>query len=1270
MSNDATINTKRLEQIASGDLFDSWLTGILNNDNTILPADAQLFDREYKVSVIIYIHEIDTPLSSDSMISCEVQEYPLWAAINEKFDWPTDKDLMTNSNLSFNIIFPEFVASVTQHLNKDNLFAYLIQVIRGVTSANQPLEAADNSEPSGHIFLKATQIFSMVNVTLHNQDVHIKLVGRGERIIEDLYINVYRKHANHTDWLRSVSNHINKSMNFVRIVSPQDAVTAGVIASATSEHDIWVSNFAGAYTGVTVSLIARWRPLSINIKVSASLTERQVISLRIRTTTGRVNQHQIVVPQNYHDAGNLQFYLASFINHRIDGLAYGVLQDDGTISAQRSVPDYRIYAWHESEIEHVELSIVDKPPTLWLDIPMPHMRRTAIAPDSGPVPDVNQTAELSIWDALGRLDGKRLDAQSYLEQLIRRCLEASGLDASQRSNIRLSDTLIFKYLQGNTGFVHAAGAASASLKRYKIFSVLQIALGEAERQRSIWEREIDVYSKNAQFTPAMITAIKSIRDKLPEEFANDLTELSSKTEFIVMFESACRSISKARTALYLDAQSATNEFSHLAANYLSAKLVPRLVKLNQDFVPSLIALTASATSALLVSVNPTQSDTFTVLGWQALEQTDEDLERLRKFIEPHLPLAKQLQLTIEDLRTLHGRTVSVAVPVVVPRLTFHPVANWETSLRLQSIEHAKSDLNFLVYTSREQYLRCRLRLRQTALRAVSAMASILLPASLGVSAIVASGLAQATINSIGIWTNVQLADNTDRGTDYQHYINEGKLGALLLAVEWAGDIISMKITIGRLIRQITSLTRLIPAAISGTSSTPTPPAHLVSAEYFHPTSDYFKPFVSDLVACLLRSDHAQSVAHWIKWPQGNAYDASAKVKAAMAAGGWSTDIIGVLMLDHPSSELPVHHFALLGKKSSAQMVVDLTIGQYGAASNRSAYIGTLADWESYFANLNSNKGRIILYKTYNSATAASHEMGAWRPGGAMGNSRFINSADYDVAHCPSQFSGTLDNQLNRAWQGINTTTAWTSASTLTKPLFKQISHLTALRSNVEIELRRCLGLNRVVDLRTALLNLHCSTTDAPAQVRAKIETAVEAQWKEIDRISRHLESLSLSQPDQIEISQSQAVATAVAWLVMTSLATRKNYTIVARVVQSYVTGSLKNHRFHDRSAISVLHRELQVEPEDLPLATLATPNVLSDISKAALQDRYLARLDSIAATERGERLFAIVASCQPYQNGNELLARSLYAIETLRLQRFVKLTVAQERELAGVMTTT
>ena len=38
--------------------------------------------------------------------------------------------------------------------------------------------------------------------------------------------------------------------------------------------------------------------------------------------------------------------------------------------------------------------------------------------------------------------------------------------------------------------------------------------------------------------------------------------------------------------------------------------------------------------------------------------------------------------------------------------------------------------------------------------------------------------------------------------------------------------------------------------------------------------------------------------------------------------GWVVEVLGVLMFDHPSSELPAHHFALLAKKTGTQIVVD------------------------------------------------------------------------------------------------------------------------------------------------------------------------------------------------------------------------------------------------------------------------------------------------------------------------------------------------------------
>lgn len=1249
-------------------MFDSWLAQTLEAASISL-ATAALVTRDYRIPVVFSIYESEKNESEDSLITYEVKKYSLWAAINEAFGWPTSKELITNSRLNITLRYPEFLSSAASKLNKDNFFKYLNNQLKRAPLLGQSSTLIEKPVVSGHLFSQSTQKFSMAGIKLRNQDVHIKLSGRGESVIEDLYINVYRKHASHTDWLCAVATHINHSMNFLRINSAQDDASTCPVATATSEHDIWVSHLAGEETSITVSLVDRWQLLSINISVPAALSESKQIEVTVRTLSGRVTRYPIMVPPKFHGAQDWPFYVATYINHRVDGLAYGVLQDDGAITAVRPASDYRIFAWHDSEIAGVDFKVVDKPLIQWLSTGNHRLSTVRRVSDSVPTAISDETSKLSIWEALSRVDGKTVDARPYLEQLIRRCLNSTGLDINVRNSIQLTDTLIFKYLEGNTGFIHAAGAASASLKRRKSFTVLQVALGEHERQRSFWEREIDVYSKGSLINTKAIEAIKTIRDKLSDEFYKDIDKLSNEAEFTKVFTTTCQSIAMARVALYFHSQPASAALNRLAADYLVANLAPQLVLLNQGIVPSLIALTRNPDTALLVSLNPAQSNAATVMEWSSDQDSDTYLEKLFSFIEPHLSLSQQLLLTIDDLRTVRARNIRTLTLFVSPRLSFQAMPNWESALRQQAIAQAKSDMSFLVFTNREQYVASRLRLRNTALRAVSAAVVVFLPSTLGVTALVASSLLQATISTIGMWTSVELAANADRSSDYERYIKEGKLGALLLAAELLGDAGSLKAPIGRLIRQVSGITRTAMPAITGQNKLVPPFSEdLATVQlYFQPTSTTLAPIVADLVRCFERSESQLAIVGWIKWPHGNAYDASSLAKSVMEADGWVVEVLGVLMFDHPSSELPAHHFALLAKKSGVQIVVDLTMPQYSLSNGRRAYAGSLVDWEARFATLENNKTRVLLYKRYASSVAASDEMAGWVTGGVAGSSRFIESASYTVAHFPPTFADSVDKQLDRLWKHLNSAPDTSTAQTQTDSL-KQLSHLVTLRSSKENELRQRIGFTQTIALRKFLLERHHNATQTAAQLRVKVEADIEVERINVERVTQHLSALKLSTLEPPSPPDPQALASAVAWLVATGLATPSNSDVIARVVQSYVTGELKTFVFYNRSAVGALHKELITDPDNLTPPALRLENLPTAISSCGLQDLFFKQFENAPVTERGERLFAIVACCQVYKKGNELLARTLYVIETLRQKRFVKLSVAHEQNLTGVTT--
>ena len=54
---------------------------------------------------------------------------------------------------------------------------------------------------------------------------------------------------------------------------------------------------------------------------------------------------------------------------------------------------------------------------------------------------------------------------------------------------------------------------------------------------------------------------------------------------------------------------------------------------------------------------------------------------------------------------------------------------------------------------------------------------------------------------------------------------------------------------------------------------------------------------------------------------------------------------------------------------------------------------------------------------------------------------------------------------------------------------------------------------------------------------------------------------------------------------------------------------------------------------------------------------------------QAEGIFALIMTCQPYGDSNELFARIVYGISALRQQRFRVLSLSHESRLSGLQTT-
>jgi hypothetical protein len=59
-------------------------------------------------------------------------------------------------------------------------------------------------------------------------------------------------------------------------------------------------------------------------------------------------------------------------------------------------------------------------------------------------------------------------------------------------------------------------------------------------------------------------------------------------------------------------------------------------------------------------------------------------------------------------------------------------------------------------------------------------------------------------------------------------------------------------------------------------------------------------------------------------------------------------------------------------------------------------------------------------------------------------------------------------------------------------------------------------------------------------------------------------------------------------------------------------------------------------------------------------------INAMATHRQSDCFFALIMTCQPYENSNEHFARIIYGIHALRQKRFMVLTQAHENRLSGL----
>ncbi|WP_438868547.1 hypothetical protein [Pseudomonas sp. L1(2025)] len=1200
----------------------------LISTRSLIPVEFSIFD--------------DSDASQSQPIIVQREEVQLWHLLNNRLPWKafTNKQQRT-ANVQAKALMPAFYGEVAGELN---FTQFLLSRILGEQQVQTGTWVRHILMRSPRALLKTeVVVLSVWNI-------------RNEQMVE-IWFDVPLIALGIDQWPKAIS---------LKWPGMRIGVQSGSnfhYSTDSSQNSLWLKSFGEPVEAAMLSIYPRWTLKSVLLPVCNIEPDQQVkVTLGNLPGDAPALEYSVSVPPTYRAATRWQYYLGLYLNHRCPWVSCGVMDNDGVIRPRpEQANDWYIRC--DASGATLDVQVLAQESVQWLESPR--------APVSPGAPVATKTWQR--WDALLSSVWSVDPTKDYIQSLVQRSLARTGLPAAVQARFKSEQQFRYKFQVGYQ--VYSPGVTAYAPPRYKYFSFVQVLTGEPQRTAFVQESAAAVHVGGQRLSSVEVDALRRLPDLMYDTFVADIDELIAKTDYKQLFGETCAALVKVRAAQFLaDGAKQDGALCELAHRFLKGELKPRVLLFNEKKVPNAFVLKHSSQKALLISLGMTE---LKWVVWQPSGTGGQPSDDLMRFITHHLSFAEKNSLERSDFYPQKKRYGYHFRRVPPEPVSFQEVANLNDALYEVAITELKQMMNYLVFSSEEAQQRGKWSVLKAAARSVASLVTATVGRMSGVGALLLSGGVRLIGNVADASFSYQWAKNMDRPEDYAAYVHECKLGVLLSVVELHTDMSLAKSQLRTLLKQSVQAGRaLLPVAV------PRPQIAMPVTLEQAGASMLFLPTSTDLLGVRERLEKLYRDANKLAELQGYSkgtrtagYAESAQCAQYLLSKSWEVQAIGVLMFSTHDDRQPECHYALSLRSDSDAAILDVALGNLDPSAKGLAYFDSVECWEQRMRQVPTLKDKLVVYKLYTHFAEASLELSALFPFGiSWGN--FFNRGNFWVLSCPPGYVAAIEGQLPRLWDALSKEMPQDSPQLLENDqplqgyagLLVQISNLRSLFDQSENRLRRTVGARAVNRIRAQLFGFFQSwRLEWLEEYVVLMDSVIAEEATLVSEAQAHLEQLQKGTVGPVASAQT-ALVDCIDWIALRAGQEDDVWrNLLHAQIERYVSGDRATADLCLSEELNLLHQALAADRE-VHVHHVLRPGYerLSLSTGQALFDVGLKLINTLAVSRQPDCFFALVMTCQPYENSNEHFARIVYGIHALRKKNFRVLTQAQESRLSGL----
>ena len=1241
----AYIDRQNDDQGSSEAYVEHWLDRVLNT-STLDASTKHLVNTQAKLPVEFKIFDGTEQGDERTPLITAREEVALWHILNDRYPWRSfyGKSQM-EAEVETSVQMPKFYGALAQQLTATQFFMSRVrtngQHVPG-SLVRHDLELPDRA-------------------VLKTEVVLLSVWGTSKRLLAEIWFEVSPAERSAGQWPKMISG----EWPGMRI-----GVRSGDhyrYSSDPNENQLWLKRFDEEVLDVDIGIYPRWSPKALQLP-DDDIGSDQIVEVTLSNIPGESckSRYVINVPKAQGRKEQWGYYVGIYLNYRCPWLLYGVLNQDGVIKPARNQQNHWFVRCDATQML-VDIRLLPYEMTQW-NVDLISQKPLPVAPQSW-----------QKWDALMVGVGTLELTGSYVRTLIDRSLAKSGLPEQTQIDFRAQTTFKYKYQVGHP--VYSPNFTAYVPPRYRYFSFNQILVGEPQRISFLQETVASVQLRNQVLSAAEVKALDGLRDIFLSEFFADIDSVLSVVQYKQLFNDTCSALARVRVGRFLaDDQESDAELRESAFAFLHGELKPRLLLFNAKVIPNIIVLKRSSQKALLVSLNMEER---TWVKWEPSTATGQPSSALVTFVTNHLPFPEKTNINRSDFLPKKNRYGYHYRRNPPEPISFREAENINNSLLEAAINELKQQMNYVVFSSNEERRRAKTQLFKAAVRAVSGLVIAAVGPLSGVSALLLAGGARLMANIGDASTSYMLAQDADRPYDYADYAQECKLGVLLGLIDLGADITLVRKKLRVVLKQSTQLGKAVAPLLIKHSVTDLPIKLELETE-----SDLFMrspTSVSELRDRLEKlyrdSGELPALRSAIVGSSPSGYAESKECADYLKGKSWDIQMIGVLIFSALDDDTPRGHFALSVRNKGDTGVLDMAMRHLDPAADGRAYFGSLDSWQTHLRSLAALQDKLVVCKVYDNLAMASYEVDALFPLGISWG-HFFNTGNYRLIALPTRFVPLLEHQLWRLWTGVFLTRSSMPATITTviengmapfkqDELLMQVSTLNGFISESEQMLRSSIGVNGIGELRSQLLGyLQAWRADAVEGYRELMDGVIVEEADLVRGALLHLDALQVGVDSQFSTAQN-AMADCVDWIATRAGQGDESWRAQLKTgIEQCVSGDQANLDICQRAVLDPLYAALASGKErHTHHQRHANYERLSITSGQTLFLIGLRFVQGMPVARQAEGIFALIMTCQPYGDSNELFARIVYGISALRQQRFRVLSLSHESRLSGLQTT-